>query len=671
VKPGLNYPYAENNSTVDSIFDLEIKDDYKWLEGNNPDNEKRNQWLAAQKKLTSHFFGTKKTFLENRIAELSEMPNYIPIEVRDSNVIYFKVNIYTNKTQLYAFNHLSGADNFIADLGYSLRALTRLKAAISDDLSKIAVINSVKENQTDLLIFDLKDTGKKPVVLSQVISYKPFWYDDKLLYIEDGFTANAFGNRVCLYDLNKKTSTLIYEDDLINIFEPLDIALNTEQDILYVSKHKLNKTYQSIAIDLKNPSNQKEVFSIEAKDSLNYRMAGTDNKHIFYVIYNQKFRSKIYAYNMETKKLHLLDYDPNRIFSHIYRVKDHVITSYRNMNDNKAVLINLKDSTKKILEVVKNGIPTFYDNKNGTEIVFTEESLHQSQVLKSTTVSNPTEINVLVRSKYMPFDASLFESEHITLESDKGYPINIIVSKRKNLSMDGSNPTILFSFPNLSLDESNRFYFSRIFFMEQGFIFVQRSAEDYKKHYTLKEKQEDAKRIIKYLTDNKYTSANKLCLSGFEYGSTIFANIMNENPQICRVALFSNGIFDMVNHSKMDRLHNNSQRFFAFHSKESLQNLLTKSPYHSIKRNENYPAILVLDGEGNQNIDPSHSYKYVAKLQMRTSGNNPILLYDQSKMQREDDMLVFDYREKIYYTINFFSEITGHELSSKNFSYPR
>ncbi|MGL5788787.1 MAG: hypothetical protein ACRCXV_02785, partial [Bacteroidales bacterium] len=46
VKPGLNYPYAENNSTVDSIFDLEIKDDYKWLEGNNPDNEKRNQWLA-------------------------------------------------------------------------------------------------------------------------------------------------------------------------------------------------------------------------------------------------------------------------------------------------------------------------------------------------------------------------------------------------------------------------------------------------------------------------------------------------------------------------------------------------------------------------------------------------------------------------------------------------
>ncbi|MGL4781091.1 MAG: prolyl oligopeptidase family serine peptidase, partial [Bacteroidales bacterium] len=214
-------------------------------------------------------------------------------------------------------------------------------------------------------------------------------------------------------------------------------------------------------------------------------------------------------------------------------------------------------------------------------------------------------------------------------------------------------------------------YFSRILFMEQGVVFVQRSAEDYKKHYTLNEKKSDVKRIVEYLTTNKYTSNNKLCLSGFEYGSTIFANLLNEKPDVCKVALLSNGIFDMVNHAKKDKLKNHYQRFFDYSSQDKFIRILQKSPYQAIKRKAVYPAVLVLNGEGHQGIDPSHSYKYIAKLQMRTDGSNPILLYDQAKMNRKDDMLVYDYREKIYYTLTFLSREIGFELTSENFSYPK
>ena len=576
INPGLNYPYAENNTATDSLFGKVIKDDYKWLEINVAKNEQRNQWLAAQKKLTNDYFGVKDQNILKRISELSEMPNYIPIEVRDSTIYYFKVNIYSNKAQLFAFNQKTGQDQFLADLGYSMRALARLKTAISPDEKKIAVINAFNAFQNDILIYNLEEDTQAPIVLSRIKGHNPIWYGNKLIYTEDGFMTNSHGNRICFFDIEKRESSLIYEDELTNLFDPIDVALDPDKDILYASNYKDSSTYHTVAIDLKSKKIINEIFNISANNSLDYRMAGTDGKHLFYVIYDGNYRSKLFSYNMTTNKLHLLEYDPNRVFTHFYQIKDHVIASYNNMNGNKAVLINLNDSSKKEINISKTGIPTFFNNKKSHDIIYIEEAFHKSQVLMTSSAVNPEKVKVLVSSKYMPFDYNLFESKHIVLDSVDGDPINLQISHRKGLKMDGSNPTILCSYPNLGMTEINCFYFSRILFMEQGVVFVQRSAEDYKKHYTLEEKKNDVKRIVEYLVSNNYTSKEKLCLSGFEYGSTIFANLLNEEPDICRVALLSNGIFDMLNHAKKDKLKNHSQRFFDYYSKEEFINVLAE-----------------------------------------------------------------------------------------------
>lgn len=670
VKPGLNYPYAENNTTTDSMFGVFIKDDYKWLEIDNPANEKRSEWLAAQKQLTNKFFGAKNPKILDRISELSEMPNYIPIEIRNSKVYYLKANIYSNKTQLFAFDLDKKEECFIADLGYSLRALSQIKATLSPDEKKIAVINAFNDTQTNLLIYDLSQSTANAIEIPHVKHYKPFWYKNRLIYTEDGLAANSYGNRVCFFDPENKKTTLIYEDELNNIFKPLDLTINEQAGILYVSGYKGQKKYTTQAINLESPNQIREVISFDAFDSLSYRAAGSDDEHLFYVIYDDKFKAKIYSYNLHRRKLQLMENDSTRPFSYLFQIKDHLIASYNDMVNNKAVLISLKDSTRKQINVSKNGIPTFFNNKNGYEILFMEESLIQSKVLMSSTIEDPSKVNVVASSKFMPFDPDLFESKHVRIDSDNGHPINLMISYRKGLVLDGNNPVIIYSYPNLNLRESNSFYFSRILFMEQGFVFVQRSPEDYKRYNTLKEKQQYVKTTIDYLVKNKYTNPDKLCLSGFEYGSTIFANLLNEDPGICRVALLTNGVYDMLNHAKKDKLKNNNQRFFEYHTKEQLMEVVKKSPYHAVRWNQKYPAVLVLDGEGHKGIDPAHSYKYVAKLQMRTDGSNPILLYDQPKMRREDDMLVFDYREKIYYTISFFSDIIGLKLTEDNFAYP-
>lgn len=671
VKPMLNYPYAENNTHTDTLFGTKIKDDYKWLEIDNPANIKRTEWLAAQKKLTIDYFGVKNSKILNRIAELSEMSSYIPIEIQGHNVYYFKTNLYSNKTQLFAFDLMAKKDRFIADLGDNMRSLSELKASVSQDGKKLAVINSFSDTQNDLLIFDLEHSNNEPIIFSHVKYYKPLWYGNKIIYTSDGFAGNSFGNRVTLYDLEENESVLIYEDNIINMFEPIDLSLNESKGFLYVSCNDGDKRYFTQSVDLKSSDyNIDVVISFDKRNSLSYRAAGCDENHLFYVVYDHDFKAKIYSYNTEIKKLHLVHYDPDRAFTYLNQLKDHLIVSYINMENNKAYLINVNDSTKKDINVTSDGIVKFFNSKSGSEILFMEESLVKSQVLMSSTIEKPSVAVVEAESKYLPFDHNLFESKHITIGKDTEHPVNIIISYKKGLILNGKNPLLIYSYPNLSPREINNFFFSRILFMEQGVIFVQRSAQDHKRSYTLRANQEDLNKTIKYLIDNKYTSKDKLCLSGFKYGSTLIANLINENPDICKAALFTNGIFDMLNHNAKDKLRFNSQRFFAYDTKDQFCNVLSNSPYQAVKRGAKYPAMLVLNGENYEGVDPSHSYKYVAKLQMRTKGSYPILLYDQQKMSRSDSMLVFDYREKIYYTLNFVSQNLGFKLSSENFSYP-
>ncbi len=58
----------------------------------------------------------------------------------------------------------------------------------------------------------------------------------------------------------------------------------------------------------------------------------------------------------------------------------------------------------------------------------------------------------------------------------------------------------------------------------------------------------------------------------------------------------------------------------------SFTNLLNYSPYHNIKANINYPAMLIVTGENDDRVPSFNSYKFAAALQNRTAQKNPVLL---------------------------------------------
>jgi prolyl oligopeptidase len=58
----------------------------------------------------------------------------------------------------------------------------------------------------------------------------------------------------------------------------------------------------------------------------------------------------------------------------------------------------------------------------------------------------------------------------------------------------------------------------------------------------------------------------------------------------------------------------------------NFKNLYAFSPLHNIKAGINYPAVLVTTADHDDRVVPAHSFKYMATLQEKYKGSNPVLI---------------------------------------------
>ncbi|POB66999.1 S9 family peptidase, partial [Vibrio vulnificus] len=61
-------------------------------------------------------------------------------------------------------------------------------------------------------------------------------------------------------------------------------------------------------------------------------------------------------------------------------------------------------------------------------------------------------------------------------------------------------------------------------------------------------------------------------------------------------------------------------------SEEMFQYLLGYSPVHNVKEGTAYPATLVTTADHDDRVVPAHSYKFIAELQEKHQGVNPVLI---------------------------------------------
>jgi prolyl oligopeptidase len=213
-------------------------------------------------------------------------------------------------------------------------------------------------------------------------------------------------------------------------------------------------------------------------------------------------------------------------------------------------------------------------------------------------------------------------------------PINIV--EKKGTRRDHGNPTILWGYGGYGVNITPSYSPTYRFWLEQGGVYALanlRGGSEYGEEWHLAgrllAKQnvfDDYAACAQYLIDHGYTSHDKLALMGGSNGGLLMGAVVTQHPDVARAVVSFVGIYDMLRVETQPNGAFNVTEYGTVKDPEQFTALYAYSPYHHVKDDTAYPAILLTTGVNDPRVEPSNSYKMTARVQAATSSSAPILL---------------------------------------------
>lgn len=652
----IHYPYAENNTTVNEYYGVRVADDYEWLEANKEFSPVKSKWIHAQSELCNAYFSDRDTAVRQRIEDLASVPHYRFIDFVNDTLYYYRALPYSNKLNLYKYIEETANSKFVSSITFPFTLTDKSIVRLSPDLSMLACIGKVKGAFNSIYIYDLRSGDAQPLHIIRGVAEFPFyWNESEIIYMEDPMYHDSEDlsiNKVLMFNTLRAEYTTLFEDSIDEIATLIDFNFDQKSNALYLGKYSLNEeqVFQLQKICMKR-RNSELLLEIPMRDNVSYRIGGVDNKHAYIIGVDGQRRGELLGYNIEDNEIDTLierHWMPMAGFS---QMRDHVIGYFQDFNANRAYVVNKETRERREIPMNDDKFYTFLINKNDTTIFYQEETLVSPRHLYKLNPSELDKPKLLANVQDLPFRSDDYVVEYKTLTREDGSVVNLAVSYKRGLKKDGTNPVFLLSFINAENSYLDQFNFSRILYMDYGYVFVQRRFADSQKTLSLKERVDDLDLVVNTLIDEDYSSPDKIAVLGREYGAAAVMSLMNKNPELKIHTILLDGLFDMVRYQQAGKLLYQNNRLFKVDTAEEFITLLNESPYHNVKHRESYPPVLMMVSLENLNIPPVHTYKMTALMQMRTKGVNPIILFAPSSGKDTD--YVYDFKDYIEHAFCF------------------
>jgi prolyl oligopeptidase len=229
-----------------------------------------------------------------------------------------------------------------------------------------------------------------------------------------------------------------------------------------------------------------------------------------------------------------------------------------------------------------------------------------------------------------------FETEQVFYTSKDGTKIPMFLVHKKGIKLDGSHPTLLYAYGGFGSSSTPYFSNTKIILYENDGVFAMPNirgggeyGEKWHKGGNLLNKQncfDDFIAAAQYLIDQKYTSKEKLAINGGSNGGLLVGAVMTQRPDLFKVAIPEVGVMDMLRFQKFTVGWGWSVEYGSSDSAKYFPYLYKYSPLHNIKDGVEYPATLVVTAYHDDRVVPAHSFKFIATLQEKQKGPNPVLI---------------------------------------------
>ena len=306
----------------------------------------------------------------------------------------------------------------------------------------------------------------------------------------------------------------------------------------------------------------------------------------------------------------------------------------------KAYIYNLEGKFLHEMNLPGLGTLAGFNSKKGDNVAFFGYTsfTYPMTVYKYDVTKNISEVYIRPETGFNPDD---FEVRQVSFSSKDKTTIRMFIVHRKGISMNGNNPVLLYGYGGFNISMTPGFSISRLLFLQSGGVYAMpniRGGGEYGEEWHkagIKEKKQnvfdDFIAAVEYLIREKYTNPGKLAIMGGSNGGLLIGAVMTQRPDLVKVAIPQVGVMDMLRYHKFTIGWAWASDFGTSQTKEGFEYLYKYSPLHNIKGNVSYPATLAFTADHDDRVVPAHSFKFMATLQEKYKGPNPVLIRIETK----------------------------------------
>ncbi|WP_272957193.1 prolyl oligopeptidase family serine peptidase [Zunongwangia profunda] len=673
----LNYPKTKKVDTITDYFGTKVNDPYRWLEDDR--SEETEEWVKAENKVTFGYLD-KIPFKDDLKKRLSEIWNYekIGAPFKEGDYTYFSKNdglqnqyvIYRRKNENDKPEVFLDPNKFSEDGTTSLSGLSfsdngKMAAySISEggsDWRKVIVLDTETKEVAEDTLKDIKFSGiswkgnegffyssyEKPEgseLSAKTDQHRLFYHkigtpqsEDKMIfggtpeqkhryvggsvsednkYLFISARNSTSGGKLFMMDLTKKNPEL---NTIIDNEDTDTYVIENDGSKLYIVTNLDAPNQRIVTVDAANPSPENwEDFIPETKNVLSPSTGGG----YFFTEYMVDAVSQVKQYDYEGNLVREIEL-PGLGSAGGFGAKKDADTLYYSFTN-----------------YVTPGTIYKYDIKEGTSEVYNKPNIN--------------------------FNPDNYESRQVFYKSKDGTKIPMIITAKKDIELNGKNPTILYGYGGFNISLTPSFSTANAVWLEQGGVYAVpnlRGGGEYGREWhdagTKMQKQnvfDDFIAAAEYLIENNYTSKDYLAIRGGSNGGLLVGATMTQRPDLMKVALPAVGVMDMLRYHTFTAGAGWAYDYGTSEdSKEMFDYLYNYSPVHNVKEGTKYPATLITTGDHDDRVVPAHSFKFAAELQEKQAGDAPVLIRIETKAGhgagKPTSMIIDEYADIFGFTL--------------------
>jgi prolyl oligopeptidase len=643
----IKYPLTKQQEVQDEYFGTKVADPFRWLEDDR--SVETAAWVKSQNQVTQNYLAQipfRKAIAE-RLSVLMDYEKFSRPFKEGDYIYHYKNTGLQNQSVLYRQKDGEEPELFLDPNTFSEDGTTSL-AGISFSKDGSLAAYQTSAGGSDWTTVFVIDTASKKIVAEKIMDVKfsgLSWRGNHGFYYssynkpEEGSQLSGITEHHKLYYHSLGTPQV--SDELV--------FGGSEYPRRYISG-SLTEDERFLVITAANSTSGNALYLQDlsmANANIITLVDNFDHDHDF--LHNEGGTLFIYTkLNAPNGKVVRVNCETPQAenWQDLIAETEHVLSP--STAGGKIFANYIKDATSMVLQYnlqgdfeYEIGLPGpgtavgFEGKKNETNLYYTFTSYVYPATIFSYDLSSGT--SALYRASGADFDSMAYESSQVFYPSKDGTMIPMIITHKKDLVLNGKNPTVIYGYGGFNVSLTPAFSTNMVILLEQGGVYAVanlRGGGEYGDAWHLAGTKMNKQNVFddfiagaEFLISSGYTSKELLASMGGSNGGLLVAATMVQRPDLFRVALPAVGVLDMLRYHKFT-----AGAGWAFdygtaeESKEMFDYLYQYSPLHALKEGVAYPATLITTADHDDRVVPAHSFKFAAALQRAHQGASPVLI---------------------------------------------